>query len=257
MVTNPDVCKELLEILLHRKINRIEIPEAEKSIDIDFESKGIRLDVYAQNEQEAFDLELQIIDTKELPQRAHYYQGLIDIDNLKAGMQYRNMKKSYVIFLCMKDVFEKGLPVYWFENLCSNDSSIRLNDGAYKIFFNSDLYDKMKTKEERDFFNFLKNGLAGSDFTEKINHLIESAKHNAQWRHKFMTWEMEMLCRESLAREEAYKEASQKKAETTAINLIKLNTLTFEQIATSVDLPLEKVKELGVRLLAESEHEKN
>ena len=45
---NPDVCKELLEILLEFKIERIEMSQ-EEVVDIDFASKGIRMDVYVKD----------------------------------------------------------------------------------------------------------------------------------------------------------------------------------------------------------------
>ena len=43
---NPDVCKELLEILLEFKIDHIEMKQ-EEEIEIDYGKKGVRLDVYA------------------------------------------------------------------------------------------------------------------------------------------------------------------------------------------------------------------
>ena len=48
MRNNPDVCKELLEILLEFKVERIEMSQ-EEEIKVDFDSKGIRLDVYAKD----------------------------------------------------------------------------------------------------------------------------------------------------------------------------------------------------------------
>ena len=58
MRNNPDVCKELLEILLQIKIDHIEM-KTEETIEVDFGKKGIRMDVYASGENEAFDLEMQ------------------------------------------------------------------------------------------------------------------------------------------------------------------------------------------------------
>lgn len=55
---NPDVCTELLEILLEMEIDHIEM-HGEETIETDFESKGIRLDVYAKNDSKAFNLEMQ------------------------------------------------------------------------------------------------------------------------------------------------------------------------------------------------------
>nr|MCR5401267.1 hypothetical protein [Treponema sp.] len=37
------------------------------------------------NSNQAFNVEMQACDTKELPERARYYQGVIDVDCLKSG----------------------------------------------------------------------------------------------------------------------------------------------------------------------------
>ena len=52
---NPDVCKELLELLLEIEIDRIEM-RGEEVIETDFGSKGIRLDIYAKNESNAYNI---------------------------------------------------------------------------------------------------------------------------------------------------------------------------------------------------------
>lgn len=44
----------------------------EEEIDIDFGSKGIRMDVYATNETQAYNIEMQALNTKELPERSRY-----------------------------------------------------------------------------------------------------------------------------------------------------------------------------------------
>ena len=69
MTENPDTCRRLLELLLHVKIEKIEIL-GEKSLGIDTESKGIRLDVYVKDENRTFDVEMQVKDTGELPERS-------------------------------------------------------------------------------------------------------------------------------------------------------------------------------------------
>ena len=57
MTGNPDVCRRLLERLLHIKIEKIEIL-GEKFFGIDARSKGIRLDVYARDKDRVFDVEI-------------------------------------------------------------------------------------------------------------------------------------------------------------------------------------------------------
>lgn len=193
MTANPDLCKELLELLLNIKIERIEIPVAERSFKVDYDSKGIRFDVYVKDGTgRCFDIEIQTTNRTNLAKRARYYQGLMDVDSLVSGADYSELNESYVIFLCMEDAFGNGLPVYDFHQVCKQNSDILFNDGTHKVFFNASKYDKMPTESLREFFKFL-NGLnAASDFTDQLEQKVRYAKANAQWRHKFMTWEQEM-----------------------------------------------------------------
>ena len=73
-----------------------------------------------------FDVELQVANTKELPERARYYQGLMDIDTLKSGQKYKDLKTSHVIFICMADIFHNDLPICTFENICIEDGKTKL-----------------------------------------------------------------------------------------------------------------------------------
>ena len=88
------------------------------------------------------------------------------------------LKESYVIFLCLDDVFGKGHPVYRFENLCCENPDIKLDDKAYKIFFNASMCDTMKNEEQKEFFNFLLGKNADSVFTQKLSDIVENTKHN-------------------------------------------------------------------------------
>lgn len=58
MHNNPDVCKELLEILLQIKIDHIEMHQ-EDTVEIDFGKKGVRLDVYVVGNDKAYCIEMQ------------------------------------------------------------------------------------------------------------------------------------------------------------------------------------------------------
>ena len=140
MQNNEDVCKELLEILLQIKIDHI-VMHTEETIEIDYDKKGIRLDVYAEGADKAFDLEMQSTDKGELPERARYYQGVLDVQALSSGADYKELKDNYVIFICVPDIFKKGLAKYTFENLCLENTEIKLNDRAYKYFFIAENYD--------------------------------------------------------------------------------------------------------------------
>ena len=46
---NPEICKELLEQLLQIKIDHVEYPKLQETINSYYDSKGVRLDVYVKD----------------------------------------------------------------------------------------------------------------------------------------------------------------------------------------------------------------
>ena len=81
---------------------------------------------------------MQVSDTKELPKRSRYYQGMTDLQLVDAGQHYKKLNKSYIIFICSFDLYAKGRHMYTFENVCKEDKSISMGDEAVKIFLNAD-----------------------------------------------------------------------------------------------------------------------
>ena len=88
-----DACKRLIEMLLGIRIEKMEMSN-EEAIEVDYDSKGIRLDVFVKDTKKIYDIELQVANTKELPERSRYYQGLMDLDTLKSGQKYKDLKDS-------------------------------------------------------------------------------------------------------------------------------------------------------------------
>ena len=235
---NPDVCIELLETLLEMEIDHIEM-HGEETIETDFGSKSIRLDVYAKNDSNAFNLEMQAADTKELPERSRYYQGSIDVDCLQSGQKYKELKDSYVIFICIPDLFEKGLPRYRFENICLDDNSVRLNDRAYKYFFIASNCDKILNEKQKAFMELVFGREPSDKFTERLAQLTEEAKHNTQWKKQYMDWERQ--------RTYDFEAGEQKKAEETATKMLR-KKYPASEISEITGLTLERVQELKEKI---------
>ena len=249
MQNNEDVCKELLEILLQIKIDHI-VMHTEETIEIDYDKKGIRLDVYAEGTDKAFDLEMQSTDKGELPERARYYQGVLDVSTLSSGADYKELKDNYVIFICVPDIFEKGLAKYTFENLCLENHEIKLNDRAYKYFFIASNYDKILDERQKAFLKLVMspNATGTDSFTEKVTKLVEEAKLNTQWRKQFMEWEREMAKKFREGKEEGIKEGliegAQQKAEEIAKNAL-IAKLPIDQISQITGLSTEIILEIN------------
>ena len=219
---NPEVCKHLIEILLNIKIDRIEKPAAEKSLKTDFISRGIRLDVYVKDGNgRSFDIEIQTTRSTSLAKRARYYQGLMDVDNVQHGSGYDVLNESYVVFLCMGDAFGKGFPVYTFRYRADEDNEFLMDDGTVNVFFNAKKYDTMKSEELRAFFKYLCGKEPSSGFTDRLSALVERVKTNAQWRHRFMTWEQEMAIQSNEKAKEIAKELAKDMAKDIAQDIAK------------------------------------
>jgi len=138
VMRDPDLCRGMLERLLGFKILKIEYPEEQKTIDISYDNRSVRLDVYVQDDENTvYNIEVQTTDTRELPKRSRYYQGMIDLNLIEKGEHYKKLNKSYVIFICTFDLFGKDYYRYTFENFCKEDHTIALNDQTTKLFFNT------------------------------------------------------------------------------------------------------------------------
>ena len=82
----------------------------QKPIEITADARGIRLDVYVEDENETvYDIEMQPTKKTNLPKRSRYYQGMIDLNLIERGADFNELKKSYVIFICLEDPFKEGL----------------------------------------------------------------------------------------------------------------------------------------------------
>ena len=196
------ICAALIERLLGTKIKDIIYLEEEKKIDIKWDAKSVRLDVYVEDGNRVFNLEMQTTNQKNLPYRSRYYQGMIDLNTIEKGESYRKLKESYVIFICTFDPFEQGKAKYTFENLCVEDKELRLKDGTRKIFLNAKGYQNAEEEDVREFLKYVNGEESDNIFVKKIESKIEQIKSNKEWRQEYMT----MLMREAEIREQSREE---------------------------------------------------
>ena len=154
IMEDPEICKEVLETLLDIKIASLSYPEPEKTIQASPDAKAIRLDVHTADTDKDFDIEIQTTLYKELRQRSRYYQSLMDVDYLQKGHMYSELKQNYVIFICLQDLFGKGLPVYTFENTCNENTDLKLEDKTYKVFYNCSKWKEIKKQDKSELLKF-------------------------------------------------------------------------------------------------------
>ena len=242
VMQNKYLCKLLIKRLLPNSgITEIEYLEIEKTMKPRYESKGVRLDVYIKDQDEvAYNLEIQIKDTKELQKRARYYQSMIDLVSLPKGQFYSKLKKNYVVFICLEDVFGEGRYSYVFENICVEADNLKLDDGTYKIFFNTKGTRGKVSQEVKNFLLYLEDGEVGSDpFIKELDNETNRIKNNNEWRKGYMTQQMRDL--------EKIEEGEVRGAYKTALKVAKKlfgKGMADEEVAEIAELPLDVVKDL-------------
>ena len=195
------ICIHLLEELLQIKIADINYLEAEKSLEPEYTSRGIRLDIIVADDRNThYNLEMQVKnnknpDTKKhvLPKRTRYYQALLDIDLLQNSQEYDLLPPTYVIFICVFDFFAKGNYVYTFKKRCLEDLELELPDEATTIILNTQGTHGNISKDIKSFYDYVNNHVINSDFTKQIDDEISYLKLDTKVRREFMLLEARLL----------------------------------------------------------------
>ena len=193
VMSNKEICKPVLEQILNIKIRDIEYLDYEETIQIAPGSKSIRLDIYVEDDKNTvFNLEMQTTNYEELPKRSRYYQDIIDLKLIEKGQSYDILKTSYVIFICTFDFFEKNRSIYEFENICVDDSDIKLNDGTHKIFLNTKGNRDGISEELQMLLDYFDGREPESQLAKDIDRKVFEARNNKQWRREYMSYQMEL-----------------------------------------------------------------
>ena len=272
VMSDPDICKELLEILLHIKIERLEFQEPQKSFKLTSESRGIRLDVYVKDSNRVFDIELQTTNERNLELRTRYYQGVMDISELEKGEFFSNMKESYIIFICMFDPFGADMPIYTVKQTFEENEKLIFDDKTHKIFYNVNAFEKLSNDiETKAFLEYLCKHQSTTKFTQSLETAVYRNKNNQNWRQNYMTlaYDMYMVAKEAaeVAAEKAFEngfsageergrnegisiglsqgitQGEHKKAVETAKKFLAMG-LSVEQVATGTGLSPEEIEKL-------------
>jgi len=186
-----------------------------------------------------FDLEMQMVDTKELPLRARYYQGICDTETLGSSHKYKELKEQYIIFLCPEDIFGQKRPIYEFENREKYDPNLTLGDRTYKIFCNFSEYGTVTDDSVRDYMKYFATDEATSEATKAINDKVDFYHKDPRTRSDYMTFK-DMLEDE---REEGRAEGADTKNKELA-KAFRDDGFPIEAIAKRTGLTPEEIKAL-------------
>ena len=188
VVRDENICRQLLErILPDEKFGEIRIEnadddlyvETQRSIKFPLGAHGVRLDAFIKSGNVWAEIELQTYTGDHIAKRSRYYQANMDLDFLNEGHKYRELPRSYVIFICTYDYIGADLPVYFFEKF-DRQNCLQFGDEAYSIIFNTDEWRRrhMTLQElmDRNYEQGLEKGRAEGESFGKEQMRFEMAR---------------------------------------------------------------------------------
>ena len=154
IMKDEDFCKLFLEMLMGIKITKVLYLEAQKEVNLFPQTKGIRMDVYLEGDDEIYNIEMQTVHKTNLVKRMRYYHSAIDVDSLLRGNPYDQLKKSYVIFICNFDLCGDGLPVYESRTVWKQNGR-EIGDEQIKVVYNTSAFEKAEDPRLRALLQYL------------------------------------------------------------------------------------------------------
>ena len=204
--------------------------------------RSVYLDVFAEDSNGVlYNIEIQQADEGADPRRARFHTGMIDVHNLKAGQDFKELPECYVIFITLNDVLGMNQTIYTIHKYI--DGSMKpFDDGSHSIYINGSAKDN--GTEVGKLVHDLRCTKADEMFYPRLAARIKFLKEDEKGV-KIVSDYFEKL------REKAVKEAvekAQKAQERTVLNLINLGKLSLKEIAECSGLTLKKVQMLATTL---------
>lgn len=187
---DPDLCRDLIQTVLEKPIEKVVLIDSEVGRVPEIGAKGIRMDVYvADGLGTIYDVEMQNANEGDLAKRSRYYLSANDMDCIAPGMDYGDMRDSFVIFICSFDPFGRDLPRYSVTPHCKEDL-LEMPDGTARVFVNARAWEKCDDSRLASFLHYVCGGTIGDDdFTRRVDNAVQRTKNKPEWRRSRMKLE--------------------------------------------------------------------
>ncbi|MGN1272192.1 MAG: Rpn family recombination-promoting nuclease/putative transposase [Lactobacillus sp.] len=209
VMSKPKNCLQLLQrIMPELRITSVDVTP-QQIIDEGANEKSVRLDIMATDEQgRIYDIEMQVARQDYIGQRLRYYQAQLDKHSLDRGVNYADIKDTYIIFLCPYDPFYHNYTRYEFSPRENHNPSIKIETGAHWIFLNSKGANKDINKGLQQFLDLMNGKIDDADaFIAQLNKEIDHYVGSRQWENDRKALNAKMQDSERKGKREGLEEA--------------------------------------------------
>lgn len=196
VMRDPKNVKPLLEMIIGKRISRIDVAEQEKTVETGYNSRGIRMDVYVEDDEDTvYDIEMQASKKRHFDKRFRYYQSAIDVDIVNKGESVGKLKKSLIIFITTYDPYGKGWYMYPFETICSWDPEVRMKDEAKRIVLNTkgtkDKEGYEVSEEIKEMLSFMDGKAPNTEYAKMLDAAVQEIRQSEERRREYMSINVE------------------------------------------------------------------
>ena len=211
VMQDKEICRGFLQLIFpEKKIRDLKLHEAhvdvEKTIIVGLESRKVRFDVLFEDSTEWYDIEMQCRNEHNIPKRSRYSHGIMDVNMLKPGQDFNELKASYVIFLCCFDPIGNGDAVYKF-SMKADETYLPLNDESYTIMLNSQAEPARTPEPLGELFRYMNESVVAND--NALIHQIDDSVgswNTGEGVNVILTLSHEISIKEERARKQGYEE---------------------------------------------------
>ena len=234
---NLELAQFMLRIIIGKPDLVLTKEETQYDLQHLFGSRSITLDVFGEDSDgKQYDCEVQIADDGANAHRARYHSAAMDVDNLKIREDFRSLPDTYVIFITENDVCGEGQPIYLIDRI-NTTTGKHFDDGEHIIYVNGAYDNKDDTSDLAKLIHDLRckkaDEMVLTPFADIMKFLKETPKG------------VDRMCK---VMEERVKDTEYRKAISIAVNLLKLGTISREEIANATGLSLETINALAEEL---------
>lgn len=130
----------VLSLILHRKIRIKEFHT--EHLMYNLHGRSVTFDAYIITEDNIhIDLEVQNKDDGAIVERARYHLSILDSNINPKGTEFKDIKKTLVIFITASDYFKEGKALYHISRYV-DETGKEINDGSHIIYVNGSKQDE-------------------------------------------------------------------------------------------------------------------
>ena len=191
VMQDENICLKFLRLVTGLDIVRIIVDKEQYRAFLNGDFRSVTFDIIAIDSNEVhYNIEMQASNKGPIPERCRFHQSVLDGETLKKSEPFKDIRNSYVIFVCDYDPFGYGCPRYDKKSFLyyGNEELEEWNDKSHVIVLNARYRRKNYPKLDQsmvDFLNLVKGSATeysdlytefGQEVLAKMNDIKEDIK---------------------------------------------------------------------------------